>query len=337
MKKIKNLFLRVFFLLSRMLFEQYFFLLEKKFSYLNTSTGFIHSGKKIDVSTPIFKDIDYLPRPDGSNISICILDYKKIRATKRLLESIPLSFNGEINILSQGNDEKHVHELRKFVEKFQKVNLYVEVQNLGIAAGRNFLFGKSKQPWILSLDNDIVFKESPFQHLTNLIFQTNTKFANLSFSDGVNKPNNGANLVFENASQGAIAKLSWAPAPSNFQSISREDFIFLGNALNGGASLYNKEVFQNLGGFDERFRFALEDLDFSLRLVLSGYKVANSNFHSLFHLHDNSNEPVEIAYEKEHSNLEKYLSADSILIQKYNASFVDENFRRWLTSRNSRA
>ena len=250
-----------------------------------------------------------------------------------MIESIPHDFSGEVNILSQGNDEKHLCELKNFVTKFKNVNLHTEVQNLGIAAGRNLIFSKATRPWILSLDNDIVFKQSPFKHLTDLILQTNAKFANLSFSDGVNKPNNGANLVFEDSGWNSVVKLRWASGPANLRLLNTKDVIFLGNALNGGASLYNKEVFQKLGGFDESFQFAFEDLDFSLRLVLSGYKIANSNFHSLFHLHDHTNELVEIDYEKEHSNLDKYLAADSILIQKYNVSFVDNDFRIWLKSR----
>jgi len=332
-KKLKNFAVRALFLFTRMLIDQYLFLFERKFSSINTLSGYVHVGKRVDEFSTIFKDIEYLPLPDGSNISICILDYKKIRATKRLIESIPLDFNGEVNILSQGNDEKHLDELKQFVAKFKNINLFMENQNLGIAAGRNLVFAKSTKPWILSLDNDIVFKQSPFEHLTNLILQTNAKFANLSFSDGKGKPNNGANLVFENLGRNSVVKLRWAAGPANLRPLNRKDVIFLGNALNGGASLYNSEVFQKLGGFDEYFKFAFEDLDFSLRLVLNGYKIANSNFHSLFHLHDHTNDSVEIDYEKEHSNLEKYLAADAILIQKYNVSFIDKDFINWLKNR----
>lgn len=83
-----------------------------------------------------------------------------------------------------------------------------------------------------------------------------------------------AALVYGNCdfidSEGRFLFAMKAPRPARLVGLlQRGDFGFA-----QPAAIYRKSVFQELGGFDERFRY-ISDYDFFSRLILSGRKVAN--------------------------------------------------------------
>lgn len=58
--------------------------------------------------------------------------------------------------------------------------------------------------------------------------------------------------------------------------------------VNVGASLYRRSVFDELGGFDARFRYA-EDYDLMFRIRDSGMKMASTDAVTLYYrMHENS-------------------------------------------------
>ncbi len=54
--------------------------------------------------------------------------------------------------------------------------------------------------------------------------------------------------------------------------------------LSGGALFIRRDIFQELGGFDEQFFMYFEDMDFCLRLQRRGYTILLDTEHHLIHL-----------------------------------------------------
>lgn len=59
-------------------------------------------------------------------------------------------------------------------------------------------------------------------------------------------------------------------------------------AVTGAVMAYRKELFDQMGGFDEFFRVDYNDIDFCLRCVQAGYRVVFTPHAQLFHFHNSS-------------------------------------------------
>lgn len=60
------------------------------------------------------------------------------------------------------------------------------------------------------------------------------------------------------------------------------------SAVTGAVLAYRKEVFDEVGGFDERFQTDYNDLDFCLKCVSHGYRVVYTPAATLYHFHNSS-------------------------------------------------
>ncbi|HEX4183891.1 MAG TPA: glycosyltransferase [Caulobacteraceae bacterium] len=60
------------------------------------------------------------------------------------------------------------------------------------------------------------------------------------------------------------------------------------SAVTGAAMAFRRAVFDEVGGFDERFSIDYNDVDFCLRLGRAGYRVAVTPAASLYHFHNSS-------------------------------------------------
>lgn len=59
-------------------------------------------------------------------------------------------------------------------------------------------------------------------------------------------------------------------------------------AVTGAVMAYRKELFEQMGGFDEFFRVDYNDIDFCLRCVRAGYRVVFTPHAQLYHFHNSS-------------------------------------------------
>ena len=60
------------------------------------------------------------------------------------------------------------------------------------------------------------------------------------------------------------------------------------SAVTGAVMAYRKEVFDQVGGFDEQFRTDYNDLDFCLKCIGKGLRVVYTNAATLYHFHNSS-------------------------------------------------
>ncbi len=60
------------------------------------------------------------------------------------------------------------------------------------------------------------------------------------------------------------------------------------SAVTGAVMAYRKEVFDQVGGFDEQFRTDYNDLDFCLRCIEQGFRIVYTGSATLYHFHNSS-------------------------------------------------
>lgn len=60
------------------------------------------------------------------------------------------------------------------------------------------------------------------------------------------------------------------------------------SAVTGAVMAYRKEVFDEIGGFDERFKTDYNDIDFCLRCIAAGYRNVYTPAATLYHFHNSS-------------------------------------------------
>jgi GT2 family glycosyltransferase len=266
--------------------------------------------------------------PDGANVGIAILDYGRLQDTLRLLESVPKDFKGKIYIFSQGNQLDHISQLEDYLEGLKHIALILNPINLGVAKGRNALFKAIDCPWILSLDNDFTFESNPFPSLAQVQILSGAHFINVSFFDEASlrtcygghievrkDSNNEPRMIIRGASNAERKLLG---------SYYINDLIF------GGASVLNRDSFISIGGFDPNFQVGFEDVDFSIRVFRSGYKVATLN--KVFFNHG-SIEVNNRGYREVRFNKRDIHASASLLNRKYQFNTWDQEDDEWLENR----
>lgn len=266
---------------------------------------------------------------DGSNISIIIVSYKRLRVLIRLLESIPKSFRGEILVLSQGNSDSYNKILEQWKKYGREIRIVTSEYNLGAGAGRNLLVRESKNNWIMSLDSDMIFFDYVGERLSNQVNKSGAKFFSLPFQINKNaESNNGSSTFFVHEESKEIVK--WLSGPDFDPQILKKHST-ISFAMPGGASLFYRPYFNCLGGFNEDIG-TYEDLELSFRIQNQGMYVEVVQDTFLFHAHDSTGDEL-LDYEAENSNIIKYSSADEFFIEKYGISIISNELIDWLEAR----
>ena len=269
-----------------------------------------------------------IPGINGEGISIVILDFSRLSMTKRFLQSIPVEFKGEIVIFSQGNKQTHNEELVQIGALDARIKLVVEPKNLGVAVGRNTAFECASNDWILSLDNDIYFFDNPFPEINHMLEASCANFLNLSVGLPNGEPYSLGSSIWS-WKDNDLDRCGIGSA-LDLEKVYLEGQFFLSSALMGTASLINRKKFFDLGGYDANFFVGFEDLDFSIRVMLDGQKIASSTSVFLCHDHVTPQGVLEIDYEKIRYSSELIRQSAAIIENKYGVVVWDAQVEKWL-------
>lgn len=196
-------------------------------------------------------------------ITIVTINYNGSDRTIRLLETLKNQTDQDFEIIvidnaSQENDSQYLENYIK--SHFPKVTFQKMAENLGFSGGNNIGIKealKNGSNWVLLLNNDVLVK-SDFMASVKAILGLKTEVIGLSLDEGQ-----------RTAYYGKIQWLKptlhiYKPLPKNKKS---------GVYAIGGAVLINKEVFEKIGLFDEKYFLYFEDADFSKRAADAGFKI----------------------------------------------------------------
>ena len=197
-------------------------------------------------------------------ISVIIVNYNGGEWLARSVQSVVnQSFTDfECFIVDNGSEDGSIASLPKLDKRFTIMELG---ENTGFARGNNIAAQKARGDWIALLNPDAFARSDWLEKLLeatslapNVTMVGSTQYMAL-------EPNiyDGVGDFYH------IAGLAWrgkhGHRTDNHTPQTREVF-----GPCAAAALYNREIFQQLGGFDERFFCYHEDVDLALRFRLAG-------------------------------------------------------------------
>ncbi len=191
-----------------------------------------------------------------SNLTVIIVTFKTdIRILKNCLNSIDKT----TKILIVENSESFFHK-KEIKEKFDNVEIVCTGSNLGMGAGNNFGFLKSKTDYALVLNPDIVCNNNFFTNIKKYLgdYDDYAIIGCQYLDNSIYKPagyfskQKNKNVSFENE----LTKVEWVV---------------------GCSMLFNLKKFKNKNIFDENFFLFFEEFDLCRRLINQGHNVLSSN------------------------------------------------------------
>lgn len=180
--------------------------------------------------------------------------------------------NSKINYVISVLDNNSNDDLKDLEEiyKDKKVFFYYSKKNLGFGGGHNFLAKKYNAKYVLLLNTDLKFIESnSIKRLYDFLienYQNNVKVVGpkLVMKNGKSQPFDHGEF------KGIFGKITnWI---GNTYWKNRDEILEC-SWVSGAVFMVEKNVFDEIGGFDENFFLYKEEEDLCLRLREKGYKV----------------------------------------------------------------
>lgn len=178
--------------------------------------------------------------------------------------------NYELILVDDGSTDKSIEVIEGFLKKDKRVKLLRNAQNLGAAASRNKAIRVAQGKYIVFLDNDTEVT----RNWLNKIIEPLDKDSQIGgvqslLLDFTNRDliQTGGGLLIPYT--GWLAPLyQWTKYKEMKDKITSKEIIAVSAAL-----AVRKEIVDSISGFDEKEAVYTEDIDFSWRIWLSGYKI----------------------------------------------------------------
>jgi GT2 family glycosyltransferase len=237
------------------------------------------------------------PAENGENtkapkVSVVMPVFNKSFFTKKCLDQIfaisPEKTSFEIIVVDNASTDDTQEFLNELTKKHKNINVLRNEKNLGFAKACNQGAEVAKGEYILFLNNDTEPKVGWLDSLVEVV-ENDPKVgavgSKLLFPDGTlqhagivsvdNRTVNDPLIFYHNLYQ--------APADNPLANIMQE-FI----AVTGACMLVPKRVFNEVGGFDEKFWNGYEDVDLCLKIGEKGYKIIYQPRSELIHFESQS-------------------------------------------------
>ena len=208
---------------------------------------------------------------EAKKICVIIPSFRDPKSLKRCLESVASTTNYpnyEIVIVQMGERDKSAEAATNFSHRV----LYL-AHAVNDSAAKNYAVAHSDSPWILFLDDNVEAIPQSRDWLTIM-------------AEHVQRPETGAvgpRLVnragtIEHAGLvlgvNGIAQSAFRGFPADHPGVNRQLQMTRNyNAVSGACLLVRREVFQQIGGFDEKLSGALANVDLCLKIRRARYLI----------------------------------------------------------------
>lgn len=214
------------------------------------------------------RNCTYPQKVDGSmKVSIVIVTWNKKNLLKRCLESLNKQSykNFQIILVDNGSTDGTINFIKKY---YPRIKIVAFQKNLGFSKGANEGIKTSKSEYVILLNNDTIVDED---YIKNLLKTMNRlKFKGYCgcapkmidfFDRNV--------LVSAGDMMNDVGQSFPRGLDENKDSFNKGEEVFL---VTGGASIFRRKVFEEIGFFDEDYFVYGEDSDWCFRAQLAGYK-----------------------------------------------------------------
>ena len=168
----------------------------------------------------------------------------------------------KILIIDNASNDGSIEEV---VKEYPEVECVMLDKNYGFCRAVNIGIEKTDTPYVILLNNDTVIKDNYVKYLLDSIKKDPNIFSvepkMIQYHDPSKIDSAG---TYYNA-------LGWAYAYGKDKSVKKYNNIRKIFAACGGASIYRKKVFEEIGMFDEKHFAYLEDIDVGYRARIAGY------------------------------------------------------------------
>lgn len=231
-------------------------------------------------------------------VSVLIPNKDQVQMLRSCVESI-YAYAGdaefEILILENNSEEAETFSYYKELERSGKARIVSWKGGFDYAAINNYGAEAAKGDYLLFLNNDTEFKSADvLVHLMAAAEREDVGAvgAKLFYPDGTLQHagvilgyGGIAGHVFEGMTESELQEIPWSRAVRQY------------SAVTAACMLVKKEVFAAVGGFDEAFRVAYNDIDLCLRIRAAGKKVLYTPFAQLIH-YESATRGLELTKEK---------------------------------------
>jgi len=204
----------------------------------------------------------------GQQLSILIISYNRPEDTLDLLNNLKAQINfdenvGEILLLNNASTVSY-KLVEGFIQKYPEARIayFKNRENSGVAGGRNFLIQKATFPYLLVLDDDVIFDKK------NAIEQVAFLFQKPQFIE-----NNTAVITLNIFYFETKERQKEALPHKNYEAYKNKDW-FLTYYFTGAAHVMRKELFDKTGYYPSDFFYGMEEYDLSYRIINAGYSLA---------------------------------------------------------------
>ena len=207
-------------------------------------------------------------------ISIIIVSYNAQHHLQFCLESCIKAIqhiDAEIIVIDNNSTEK---EIRNFAQLFPTVQFHFLNENLGFSKANNLGVDKAKGEYILILNPDTIIPEDLFDELIPF-YESQSKIGmvgvRLIDANGNFHPESKRNLPTPRNSFSKLFKIGNSTA-NNYYKIDIEQHQTAPTSILVGAFMFlKKSIYNEIGGFDDRYFMYGEDIDISYSCELAGY------------------------------------------------------------------
>lgn len=196
-------------------------------------------------------------------VTIVIPNYNGEEYLYRCLGSIPQTDDIEIIVVDNGSTDGSVQLIQKH---FDRIHLIQNERNEGFSIAVNEGIRASNAPYVILLNNDTQLEENFVDILLKAMDKHPKAFSCSSCMVTMKDP-----TVIDDTGD-FYCTLGWAftlGKGRKKQNYSKSRFVFSSCA---GAAIYRKEVFAEIGYFDENHFAYLEDVDLGFRSIINGWK-----------------------------------------------------------------
>jgi len=226
-------------------------------------------------------------------ISAIILTWNSEKYIGKCVESLveSIKFSGEdfeIFIFDNGSQDKTVEIVKKLCGRFSSIELTELKENRGTTYSRNLGIKRARGEYVLILDSDVEIEKETVKELLKALKE--------DLKTGIIAPKllyNSGQLQFSFKRFPTLKTKIFKVLGSSFaffQRLAEKDElygeksdIFYPDYCISACWLVRKEVFEKVGLFDENIFYSPEDVDYCLRVWLSGYRVVYYPFVKALH------------------------------------------------------
>lgn len=197
-------------------------------------------------------------------VTIIIPNYNGYAFLKDCLEALKPQINGEVHVLVVDNGS--TDESVPFLKAYEGIETLLLAENSGFCGAVNAGIKASRTKYVILLNNDTKVLAGYVKELVNAMEQDERIFSASARMLQMRAPE-----YIDDAGDEYCA-LGWAFARGKGKPMERYEKATEVFAACGGASIYRRAVFDEIGYFDDHHFAYLEDIDIGYRARIFGYR-----------------------------------------------------------------